>query len=186
MESNIISATFNGIPPGFGCRSRTSFLGNTCMCTSLFVSPEDVTTSTRMKSASTVAFPVKTPGRTSKLSFNFFPFRHLVKYLYITSSRSKEGEALHWKKFCSCSILRHRAKHKLSGEIFYGSFGLLDLHETVSNGLESPLFLTGCNGITNLLRNEKKKKHFSKKFQERVKFFCCGRQGEAYFSKNRR
>ena len=73
VESNIISATSNGIPPGFGCRSRTSFLGNTCMCTSLLVSPEDVMTSTRMKSVSTDAFPQKVPASMiEKIFFSTF------------------------------------------------------------------------------------------------------------------
>ena len=61
VESNITSATFNGIPPGFAGRSRTSFFGTTCICKSDFVSPEDVLTSTRMKSASTDTFPKKAP-----------------------------------------------------------------------------------------------------------------------------
>ena len=57
VESNIISATLSGIPLGLGCLASTSFLGNTCMCTSLFVQPHDVITSTWMKSCSTVAVP---------------------------------------------------------------------------------------------------------------------------------
>ena len=61
VESNITSATFNGIPPGFRGLSRTSCFGNTCMCKSVFLSPELVTTSTRMKSASIDAFPLKRP-----------------------------------------------------------------------------------------------------------------------------
>ena len=68
VESNITSATFNGIPTGFRGLSRTSCLGNTCMWTSVFFSPELVTTSTRMKSASIDALPLKRPrdGRKNK------------------------------------------------------------------------------------------------------------------------
>ena len=68
VESNITSATFNGIPTGFRGLSRTSCFGNTCMCTSVFLSPELVKTSTRMKSASIDVLPLKRPkdGRKNK------------------------------------------------------------------------------------------------------------------------
>ena len=70
VESNIISATFKGIPQGFGFLARTSLFGNTCMCASLFVSPDEVTTSTRIKSASTGTLPTKTPGGVSEKIFS--------------------------------------------------------------------------------------------------------------------
>ena len=82
VESNMIRATFSGIPPGFVGRSRTSFLGNTCICTSDFVSPEDVSTSTRMKSWSTDAIPVKTSTRKNKMK------------MLAPASRSQSGRSI--------------------------------------------------------------------------------------------
>ena len=82
VESNMIRATFSGIPPGFVGRSRTSFLGNTCICTSDFVWPEDVSTSTRMKSWSTDAIPVKTSTRKNKMK------------MLAPASRSQSGRSI--------------------------------------------------------------------------------------------
>ena len=59
VESYMMRATSSGIPPGFTGLEDTSFFGDTCMCTSLMILPLVVTTSTRTKSASTVAFPRK-------------------------------------------------------------------------------------------------------------------------------
>ena len=83
VESNITSATSSGIPPGFGCRSRTSFLGKTCICRSDFVSPEDILTSTRMKSASTDTFPKKAPVDAKEDIFNVGSKKRPSKYKFV-------------------------------------------------------------------------------------------------------
>ena len=50
-------AISSGIPLGVTGLEETSSLGDTCMCTSLHLLPDVVTTSTRTKFAFTVAFP---------------------------------------------------------------------------------------------------------------------------------
>ena len=62
VESNMIRAISRGIPPGFTGLAITSSFGDTCICTSLLVF-QNVVTSTRRKSALTVAFPRNGPAR---------------------------------------------------------------------------------------------------------------------------
>ena len=62
----MMRATSSGIPPGFTGLEDTSFFGDTCICTSLMVLPFVSVTSTRTKSASTVAFPKNGPVGTKK------------------------------------------------------------------------------------------------------------------------
>ena len=57
VESYMMRATSSGIPPVVTGLVVTSSFGDTCICTSLNFLPFVVTTSTRTKSAFTVAFP---------------------------------------------------------------------------------------------------------------------------------
>lgn len=106
VESNIISATFNGIPPGFSCLSRTSFLGNTCICTSLFVFFLDVTTSTWMKSCSTLTLPANLSANDRTRYFldsciiSSFLSKILSKYLILKQS------CCTWKWIVTISLLQ--------------------------------------------------------------------------------
>ena len=56
VESNMIKEISSGTPPVFTSFDKTSSLGMICICTSLFTSPDVVTTSTRTKSVLTFAF----------------------------------------------------------------------------------------------------------------------------------
>ena len=112
MESNITSATSSGIPPGFGCRSRTSFLGKTCICRSDFLSPADVLTSTRMKSASTDTFPKKASEDAKENIFNVGSNKRPT-FLLVFVGASRDYPSAWWSTTNSCGAFDKHSYHPI-------------------------------------------------------------------------
>ena len=112
MESNITSATSSGIPPGFGCRSRTSFLGKTCICRSDFLSPVDVLTSTRMKSASTDTFPKKASEDAKENIFNVGSNKRPT-FLLVFVGASRDYTSAWWSTTNSCGAFDKHSYHPI-------------------------------------------------------------------------
>ena len=112
MESNITSATSSGIPPGFGCRSRTSFLGKTCICRSDFLSSADVLTSTRMNSASTDTFPKKTSEDAKENIFNVGSTKRPTFFLVFVGA-SRDYTSAWWSTTNSCGAFDKHSYHPI-------------------------------------------------------------------------